>query len=216
MHVAVLYAQVSSIRGLPLEATKVKTEFREGEPFSRTSRIARSSNGSVYEETRDSRTGEIVMVHVIDPAGQRAISLDVKHKFYFIQPFTLSSIPNAPSPEDLQKYIDSLKTLRPTHTSENGYETESTPLRFRTQDGFLEVGRRTELETLPPSSGLKERVWEDWTIPALAVTAENIGFGANGKPELTVKLTNIQTTEPDPRLFEIPAGYIPRPAPSRP
>jgi hypothetical protein len=45
----------------------------------------------------------------------------------------------------------------------------------------------------------------------LAITVENTGFVEGDKVLISIKLSNIQTTEPDPSLFQIPPDYIPWP-----
>jgi hypothetical protein len=204
-------AQLGLIKGSPCEATKTKTVSLPDDSFSVSSRVARSSNGSTYEEVPSRKTGEIVLIHILDVPGKRSIILDVKRKFYWIQPMSLPPTSNLSSAEALQKYIEFLKTWKGDHTSDNGVETERIPLGFRTQDGFLEFGVRTVFDHLPSSWTLKEKVWEDWSIPTLAIPVEKTGFDSNNKPDQITKYSNIQTTEPDPHLFEIPQDYSPSP-----
>ena len=204
-------AQFSLVRGSPFEATKTLTVSLPGNSFSISGRVARSSNSSTYEEMPNVKTGEIDMIHILDVPGQRGILLDVKRKFYWIQPISLSTIGNLPSSEALQKHIEFLRTWKGAHTSDNGVETEKTPMGFRTQDGFVEFGIRTVFDHMPSSWSLKEKVWEEWTIPSLAISVEKIGFDSNNKPEQITRYSDIRTTEPDPDLFEIPPGYSPAP-----
>jgi len=174
--------------------------------------VARSSNGSTYEEVIDPKTGEINAIQILDALGRRSIFLDVKRRFYGIYPAKFAPLGNAPSKEALEKHIEVLKTLKPTRTVEDGYDTETTYLGFRTQDGFLEFGRRMVFDSVPASSRLQQKIWEDWTVPALSITIEKTGFDADHKPVQIIRLSNIRTEEPDPRLFEIPPGYTPWPA----
>lgn len=209
--VAPVSAQLILIKGAPVEAIKTRIVSIEGNSFTTSGTVARSSNGSTYEEFPDRKTGEIDLIHIDDIPGQRSIALDVKRKLYYIQPMPFSKIGNIASKEDLQKNIESLNTLKPAHTSENGVETEETYLGFRTQDGFLEFGRHTVYEHLPSSWALSQKVWEDWSIPSLMITVEKTGFDDNNQPVNITRLSNIQTKEPDPHLFEIPPGYSPAP-----
>lgn len=204
-------AQLALVKGSPFEATRTRIINRPSENFSVSGRVARSSNSSIYEELPNIKTGEITLIHILDVPGQRDIFLDVKHRFYSIQPLSLSSIGNLSSSEAQQKYIEFLRTWKGSHTSDNGVETEKTSLGFRTQDGFLEFGTRTVLDHMPPSWSLKEKVWEDWSIPALSITVEKTGFDNENRPSSITKLSNIRTTEPDPHLFEIPQDYSPSP-----
>jgi hypothetical protein len=159
---AQLEAQIELIRGLPLEATRTQTVNDESNNYSVSGRVARSSNGSTYEEYADHRTGEIFLIKIIDMVERRAIFLEVKRKFYSIQPMPDIKVGDAPSNEALQRNIELLRTSKPTHESDdNGTETETTPLGFRTQKGLLEYGRRMTYSQLPTSSSLKAKIWED-------------------------------------------------------
>jgi hypothetical protein len=204
-------AQISIVKGAPFQATKTMPVLSGGK-FSTVSHIiARSSNGSTYEEMPDRETGAPAMIIVRDAVNGRTIVLDVKLKFYTVASTPFPSVPDAPSPEEVQKSIEYVKTLKGTHTSQDGVET--TVLGVRTQDGFIESGQRTVMQILPPSSKLREKVWETWWIPALSITAETTGFDADNKPAQTIKITDIQTKESDPSFFEIPPGYTVSPAP---
>lgn len=145
----------------------------------------------------------------------RDIYLDVKRRFYSIYPANLLPLPDAPPKEtlnkSLEKSIEYLKALKPTHTVEDGYDTKTTYLGFRTQDGFLEFGRRMVFDSVPASSKLQQKIWEDWEIPGLSLTVERTGFDSENKPVQITRFSNIRTQEPDPGLFEIPSGYTPQP-----
>lgn len=206
---------VPLMKGAPFQGTKTRTINQPGEQYTVSSVVARSSDGSTYEEIPDRQTGTPVFILISDAPGMRRIFLDVKRKFYSVQPFS-ESIPNAPTPDQLQKNLDFLKTLTATHESQGGYVITKTPLGFRTQDGFVVYGTRSVYERLPPSSKLTEKIWETWWIPALNLDVEKTGIGTDGKPVQTTKFTNILIKEPDASLFEIPAGYVPSPpSPSR-
>ncbi len=199
----------SLIKGSPIEATKTVTVSRAGESYSVSSRVARSSNSSTYVAIPNNKTGETVMIIILDIPGSRSILLDVTHKSYSVTLYSVPAIGDRPSKKALQRDLEFLRKLKPAHTSQNGYEVETTSLGFRTQDGFLEIGRRTVYDHLPPSSSLKEKIWEDWSIPALSIVAEKTGFDSDNKPLQRVRLTDIRTEEPDPHLFEIPQDYSP-------
>ena len=204
---------VTVMKGAPFQATKTLTVNQPGEQYTVSSVVARGSDGSTYEELPDIRTGAPEIIFLADAPGMRRIVLDVKRKFYSIQPFLESSIPNAPTPDQLQKNLDSLKTLKASHDSQDGYEVTKTPLGFRTQDGFVAYGTRRVYERVPPSSKLTDKIWEDWWMPALSLDIEKTGIGANNKPTHATKFTNIRTKEPDASLFEIPANYVAWPLP---
>jgi hypothetical protein len=76
------WAQLFLVRGLPLEATRTRTANSESDKYATAGRVARSSNGSTYQENIDPETGEVTFIHIIYAVGQRALYLDVKRKFY--------------------------------------------------------------------------------------------------------------------------------------
>ena len=203
-------AQFELVKKSPFEATKTRTVSRSDGTYTVSDRVARSSDSSTYEEIRDLKTGELIYINIVDVPGRRSIFLDVKAKTYSFPETSLPAvIPDPSSSEDLQKYIDYLKTLRPTHEADGDSDRDITPLGFRTEKGFQEFGRRIVFTRLAPTSSLKEKVWDDWRIPALSVTVEKVGLDAAGNPSNAWKLTDIRAQEPDPRLFEIPEGYAP-------
>lgn len=201
-------AQLALIQGAPFTATRTRVINDGEQSYSVSGRVARSSNGSTYEEMPDHKTGEIFLIAIWDVPGQRSVLLDLKRKQYSVKPQSVR-VGQIASGDALRDQIEYLKTLKPYQTAmDNGTTGEVTPLGFRTQDGFVEFGRRTVFE-LRPTSTLKSKVWEEWTVPALQLTVENTGFNAEGKPASVTRLTDIQTKEPDAHLFEIPSDFTP-------
>jgi hypothetical protein len=207
---------VPLMKGAPFQATKTLSVNRPGEQYTASSVIARSSDGSTHEEIPDIQTRTPGLILIVDIPGMRRIFLDVKRKVYSIQQLSESSIPNAPTPDQLQKNIDGLKKVTATHESQDGYEITKTPLGFRTQDGFVAYGTRSVYERVPASSKLTDKIWEDWWMPALGLNVQKTSIGADNKPTHITKFTNIRAKEPDASLFEIPPDYVPSPpSPSR-
>jgi hypothetical protein len=202
---------VNMIKGAPFRATKTVTVNRPGDQHTVSSIVARNSDGSIYEEIPDLRTGTPAYIVISDAPDMRSILLDVKRKLYSVNVFAPSLISNTQTPDQLQKQIDRLKTLKATRDSQDGYEVTTTPLGFRTQDGFVVFGTRRVYESLPPSSKLTEKIWETWWMPALNLNVEKTGIGADNKPASITKFTNVQAKEPDASLFEIPPDYLPSP-----
>jgi hypothetical protein len=207
-------AQFALIKDRPYEATKTRIIHNADQSFSVSGRVARNSDSSTYEEITNKKTGEIELISILDVPGQRQILLDVKHKRYTVSPASIPPLGAPPSEEAKQKNIKYLKELKPSHESDNGAEIEVTPLGFRTLDGFQEFGTRRTYERMAPSSSLKEKVWEVWWIPEWSIRVESIGFDADNNPSNITRLSNIETKEPDPQLFEIPKDYTAMPASS--
>jgi hypothetical protein len=189
--------------------------YPNGEYFTVSCKVARSSSGSTYQEMPNNRTGAPAYIMIQDAVGKRSILLDVRRKSYSINELSISSIPEARSPEQVQKLIERIKTQEPIHGLQNGVNVTTTSLGLRSRDGVIEYGQRRVMERPPASSKLKEQIWETWWIPELNVQVEQSGFDANNKIAQTTKLSDIQRIEPDPQLFEIPRGYVPTSPPSR-
>jgi len=206
-HFLAAHAQIAFVKDAPFQATRITTNNQSGELVTTEARVGRSSNGSTYQEFLDARTGAVQMVLIADVSRRKTISLNLRTGTYTTGDLSVSSVPGAPTPDEIKKLIDVIKTLKPMRSSMEDVGTTTTPLGVRTQDGFMETGQRLVLDSLPLGSHLKEKVWESWSIPSLGVTVENTGFDDNNKPSASVKLINIQTKEPDPNLFEIPPRF---------
>jgi hypothetical protein len=214
-----LHAQFSiePVRGVPFDATLTRTIDRADQKSTAKGKVARNSDGSSYQEIADPGTGEIFLIMITDIPHQQQISLDVRRKIYYIQPSNISpaDVINPATPEQLRKAAEPYKPGTPKRYTNGETVTEETMLGSRTADGFVEYGRRDQLLQLPASSKLTERLWEEWRIDSLYVTAEKVGYGDDNKPAMTIKLSDIKTSEPDAKLFEIPAGYTPAPPPTQ-
>jgi hypothetical protein len=200
-------AQISYVKGAPFQATKITTNSHSGESVTRQALVGRSSNGSTYEEFLDAKTGTPQAILISDVPRRRRIALYFTTGTYTMGDFSPPSVPDAATPNEVKKSIEIVKKLQPMRSSMEGVGATATPLGIRTQDGFVESGKRLVLDSIPTGSSLKEKIWESWWIPALSITVENTGFDDNNMPSMSTRLTNIQTTEPDPNLFEIPPGF---------
>jgi hypothetical protein len=208
-------AQVNMVRDRPFIAIKAVSTDLPRTQYTVAAKMARNSEGSTYYEIPDTRDNSLFMVVIQNVSRQQTIYLYPKDRQYTLQqtPFpTLAQLPDKSTQIELQKKQD--EGLMPSkQTRDDGAVVETQPLGFRTENGFLEFGDRRTFSNLPPTSGLKERVWETWTILGEALTGEQIGFDENHQMRQQTKLTEIETKEPDPKLFEIPEGYTLRPPP---
>jgi hypothetical protein len=202
---------IQLITGAPFQATLVKTDNRSGQHITSSVTVARSATGSTYWEMSDD-TGATSIILIQDVPKRRFISLDVTKRFYSVGPLNLPSpFPDAPSPAVVKQMIAQCENKQTYHNSGDGYDSSSSYIGTRTQDGFIECGERVVYNQIPPTSKLSAKIWQNWTIPAMNLSVEYVAFDDNNQPIMSQKLTDIRLGEPNPSLFEIPSGYTPRP-----
>jgi hypothetical protein len=208
---------LNNVKGAPFQATLVKTFILSGQQTTKSSTIARASNGSTYWELAGTHPGLDSVILINDVPNHRKIALYQKGNFYSVLPLD-ATLPSrdAPSPEVVKQRIAQCENKQTYHTSADGYDSSDTMLGSRVQDGFVECGERVVYHQVPPTSRLAEKIWESWEIPALGITAEYVGYDSNNQPVETQKVTNIHVGEPDSTLFEIPHGYTPAPPVPKP
>jgi hypothetical protein len=203
---------LQNVKGAPFQATLVKTSIRSGQQITTSGTVARNSNGSTYWEVAGAHPGLDSIIIIQDVPNHRTITLYQKGNVYSITPLNAAlPIRDAPSPQVVKQRIAQCEKKQMYHNSGDGYDSSSTMLGARMQNGFVECGERVVYHQIPPTSQLAAKIWENWTIPALELSAEYIGYDDNNQAVVTQKLTDIHAGEPDSTLFEIPAGYTPRP-----
>jgi hypothetical protein len=208
---------IALVKGAPFQATLVQTSIRSGQQITTSATIARASNGSTYWEIPGTHPGLDSDILINDVPNHRTIALYQKGNLYSVSP--LNAVPpirDAPSLQVVKQRIAQCENKQTYHNSADGYDSSDTALGSRMQDGFVECGQRVVYHQVPPASQLAAKIWENWTIPALDISAEYVGYDSDNQPVRTQKLTGIHAGEPDSTLFEIPAGYTPQPpVPSR-
>jgi len=199
-------AQISPVAGAPFTATRVHTS---PDGVTVQAKIARASNGSVYEEIPDVRPGHLPLASILDIANHRRVFLRGDTKTYTVQPD--HTVPRTLDVSDaaVQERVERFRGLPPRHDVDGEQEADVVPIGLRVVEGQTEYGMRRTFVKLAATSKLRERVWEMWDRPSLMLTVETVGIDDAGRPASITKLTNIQAVEPDARLFEIPADYTP-------
>jgi len=186
------FGQISIRSGAPFVAVRTMQQTNGDFSVSR-GMVARSSNGSTrVESTRNEET----LITINDVPHQRSIVLYPKRHAYQVGLIPgLSAVALLPDdPEDFARFL----SARPVKiTSDSGDVT--TQIGSRKIEGLDVFGK-----TLVAHDG---RLQEDWYCPKLDVNLET-KMQANGNgPDFEIKITQIHLEEPDPKLFEIPAGY---------
>jgi hypothetical protein len=185
-------AQRISIRSGAAFVAVRSAQHTNGDLSVSTGLVARSSNGSTYEELT---TNGVTLITIVDVPHQRTIILDPKRHEYQIG---LSPGLRAAElvPENPENYAQMLSTRPAKITSEDGVMTQ---IGRKKIEGFDVFGK-----TFESHDG---HVQETWYCPKLDLNL-NTKMQTNGNgPDTETKFTQIQLAEPDPKLFEIPAGY---------
>lgn len=206
--------QVTPVRDRPFTATRKIVDHRPGEEHTIFQKMARSSEGATYFEVLDDRTGGVFCIIVLNQAHGRSFTLYPEEHTYVEQTTPAQPLPaSQPLAETAERELHAALAEQPhTETRQNGSTVAIAPLGVRTWNGYTVYGRRMTYSNLPASSRLRERIWEEWKIPGEVLTQDIEGFGEDHQLRTQTVLTEFSTVEPDPALFEIPTGYIPRPA----
>ena len=199
------------VTGVPFSATVISTN---GDPAQTSAlKVARASNGSMYTELPPNPRMRAGSVTILDVPNRRSIFLDPNTKTYSVQPANVPRM-NAGEVGDaqLRDRIEKYRAIPAKHFAEDGREGDTVPLGLRTVEGVAEYGTKTTYTKLPETSGLRQKVWEQWYAPALYLTAEKTGFDDAGNAVWSTRYTDIKVTEPDAQLFAIPQDYTLAPA----
>lgn len=198
-----LSAQLANITDAPFTAT-----YSVNGQANATEEIARASNGSTYYATK-ANDGHLMHIWIVDVPNNRRIELMPSPPSYT---YRLQAVDRKIYTSTIEEYRASLQRVqesfrdRPDRDKPNGSHQHEIPLGVRQEDGMTLFGNRDEI-TL--ASGEKRTV-EAWQSD-LGVAATWVDTGTATKTVRT--LTNVHRVEPDPKLFEIPAEYLPHPDP---
>jgi hypothetical protein len=96
-------------------------------------------------------------------------------------------------------------------------QIQTTDLGMQTINGVSATGTRTTITFAAGAFGTQpsiQIVRDQWVSPVLQLAVLTTGADPSGGHTVT-QLTNIVQREPDPTLFQVPAGYVIRIWPSR-
>lgn len=204
---------VSELRGRPFTATARTTLTQvlpDGTKKTRTveDRIARDSKGRIYEEQHlpwtEDANNPVYYVNIYDPVGKRRIHIDPQNHNVIIRPL------DRPVNYDPTDYL----RLRAGRAGES---IKNQNLGTKEFAGVKAWGRRTT-QTFPPGTfGNAEKlvsIDECWYAERMGVDLlRRRSDPRSGEQE--TELVNLTSAEPDPALFQPPAGYTREAAPAR-
>ncbi len=217
-------AGITNVQGAPFTATwkQTKVELRswlsETRTLVATAQLARDKNGSTYEAMMSD--GSVTSILIIDVPKNRKIEIHPKDSTYFYLPI------NAPegklrtlSMEECSRLLqdDQMNWTRsPDHPSDGLPRWHFTALGCRHEKDLNLCGVRDE-STSNTGEEHKRDTWRSDLGLVISTVQKSEHFNPPVKDLQALTsievVTNLQREEPDPKLFEIPAGYAQIPTP---
>jgi hypothetical protein len=204
---------ISELKGKPFTATARTTLTQvlpDGTKKIRTveDRLARDSKGRIYQEQHLPWTEDvnhpIYYVNIYDPVRKRKIHIDPQDRNVITRPIV------RPVNYDATEYL----TLKATHAGES---IKNQKLGNQEIAGIKVWGRRTT-HTFPPGMfGNAEKIVsvdECWYSERMGVDLLRRRSDPRSGEQVT-EILNLDLVEPDPTLFEAPAGYSREALPTR-
>jgi len=207
-----LIAQVPSARILnaPFTATSTIVRNADGKIGIQTFYLARASNGSSYS-AESGTNGRVFRITIVDVPNARTITLTPNPSSHT---YTEVPIPHGTLRTlTTQQVLDGLAEMNQNYIDQpdrdhSGIAYHITSLGQTQEEGMILFGDRQELTF---KNG-DRRTIETWH--------SNLGIEMSARVDdpskkiTSVKsVTNLVRKEPDPKLFEIPAEYLPHPDP---
>ncbi len=203
-------SRMQTVTGAPYSAVEVRTHqqvLAAGNTIQRQDQtnVYRDSQGRVRRET--TRTGPDGQVHtrvtIADPVAGTITELDVKNKTAFTRP---AKFPSASATAGTSNPNTSGTASR---TGESDANVKRETLAAQSIHGIMASGTRVT-RTIPVgtigNSQAIQTVHETWMADDLkvpvktTVTDPRVGT-------MTMELTNINRSQPDPSLFQVPSDY---------
>lgn len=210
----------ATVTGAPysaVETTEMVQKLADGNTIveRQQTNLYRDSQGRVrIEHTFPPRPGS-------DQAARKTVSIfdPVAGTTYMLQPgemkaYKLGMRPRPPADAG----IEHARPQRHAEGGANAPQVQTDNLGLQTINGLAATGTRTT-QTIPAGAigntqpiQIVREVWmsADLKIPVMIKTTDP-RFG-----NTVMQLTNVQTTNPDPALFQVPAGYTVQSSPGRP
>jgi len=215
---------VGDVRGLPFSADVVE----EREQFlADGNRIHQETHGKLFRDSQGRTRTEsefggmiaskpVVVIHIIDPVEKTSMTLDVERKIAMVGHFG-NLMPSPRETRPLPKPAATNNQQTTARTRNSGGETSSEDLGTKEIEGFTARGTRL-VRTIPagtigndkPMTTSIERWYSDDLKVELLLISESPESGRH-----VHKLVNINSGDPDPLLFQVPADFTVREQPQR-
>jgi hypothetical protein len=210
----------ATVTGAPysaVETTEMVQQLADGNTIveRQQTNLYRDAQGRVrIEHTMPARPGSS------DQAARKTVSIfdPVAGSTYMLQPAEMKAYksgmrPRPPADAGAQQ----ARPLRHAEGGASARQVQTENLGLQTINGLAATGTRTT-QTIPTGAigntqpiQIVREVWmsQDLKIPVMIKTTDP-RFG-----NTVMQLTNVQTTNPDPALFQVPAGYTVQSSPGR-
>jgi hypothetical protein len=191
----------------PFTATRTQTTTFPDKVSTTVGLIARRSDGSTYTEMRspNGQTAQATAGHIIiiDVTKHRTIELYPTPHLY-----KLTEDPNLKATVWPPEYATmALRDPQPAGTKREADNVEYTSLGTRDLQGITLIGTSTLMSSNYPDEKFRGYSSEKWRSPVLDIDVESRTHQLNPEIIGVTTFTGIHVGEPDPNLFEIPAGY---------
>ncbi len=224
---AIQRAQTANVQGAPFTAkwTWTQVESRSWPPTETrtiiaTAQLARDKNGSTYEARM--KDGSVIVISIVDVLKNRKIEVHPQDSTYFYLPI------NAPegklrtlSMEEVSKILQDEQAHwieSPDHPTVALRRWHFTPLGCRQEKDMNLCGVRDEMTSSTGEETLRDTWRSDLgLIMSTLQKSDHINPPVRDLQSLThiMVVTDLRRVDPDPKLFEVPAGYAQIPAPEQ-
>jgi hypothetical protein len=200
---------VVQVEGAPFSANEV--ELQNAKPNVRN--VIPMKTIAVYRDSAGRTRIEVSVppdpagnpnIVIDDPVANVTFMIDEKHKF--ARRLTWPTPREIPSVGDDQKSIEKPVTPIFSKMRNVNVQTASESLGSQLIEGLVAEGKRVTSESPQNSSGCGKSIVENWYSPDLWMTL--VQKRSNCLGDSSTHLENIQRSEPDPRLFQVPADYM--------
>ncbi len=200
---------VVQVKGAPFSANEV--ELQNAKPNVRS--VIPMKTIAVYRDSAGRTRIEVSVppdpagnpnIVIDDPVANVTYMIDEKHKF--ARRLMWPTPRQIPSVGDDQKSIEKPVTPIFSKMRNVNVQTASESLGSQLIEGLVAEGKRVTSESPQNSSGCEKSIVENWYSPDLWMTL--VQKRSNCLEDSSTHLENIQRSEPDPRLFQVPADYM--------
>jgi len=197
---------------VPFRATQVIVRRGTDGVRETRGRVARNSAGSTYVELIDEKTKQPAEVLIFDVPNHRELVLDVRNKRY--RELAAPALEGRAAPLDFvsaQLRVATAEKDSSVRRVTDGVEVTWKGLGVRQVAGLETIGsvhvRRPMAAAGEVMDGPAE-VDESWVSVDLGIAVLRTRHDPLKSEDTEVALIEVLRTEPDPRLFEVPSGFV--------
>ena len=202
----------SQLKDVPFRALQVIVRRGASGTVETRGMVARNSEGSTYVQLVDRESKELAEVLIFDVPGRRELVLNMRSRTYRV--IAAPALAGRQPPIDF--VADQLRAGMAERDSsvrsvKNGVEFTWKGLGVRRVGGLETIGSREvrrPLAAVGESSDGPAEVDERWISVDLGIAVLESRHDPLRDEDTEVSLTEVLRTEPDPRLFTVPQGFV--------